>query len=104
MAKAKNGNKAITVKVLIWLFSIVFAAGVLWAATNANSTAINEHKTVDDARDKEAIEETDKLENSIIAIEKDIGYINKGMAEQKVLSKERHTEIIKKIESIHRSP
>ena len=104
MAKEKNGNKTIATKVLIWLFSIVFAAGVLWAATNANSTAMQEHKAVDAARDEKAAEETNELEKAVVAIEKDIGHINEKMTEQKVLSKERHKEIIKKIESIHRSP
>ena len=62
---AKNGNSS-KFKMAFWIASIVFAAGVLWAVTNANSAAIVDLK-----------KKTDKLENSAIGMSKDIGYIQK---------------------------
>ncbi len=62
---AKNGNSS-KFKMAFWIASIVFAAGVLWAVTNANSAAIVDLK-----------KKTDKLEDAVISISKDIEYIQK---------------------------
>ncbi len=115
MAKAKNGNnwatKVRVISVIAGLLAVFAGLVAGFCDIGGNTKAIEKHVEVDDARDKELVDETDKLENSIIGIEKDIGHINEGMAEQKKVSKERYDEqkamlrgISDEIKAIHRSP
>ncbi len=115
MAKEKNGNNLATkVKVIsgIVVLLVVFAGLVTgFGNIGDNTEAFKTHKKVDAGRDEKAATERNKLENDGIEIKSDIKYIKEGMAEQKIVSKERYDEqkvmlkgISDEIKAIHRSP
>ncbi len=113
MAKNSNGwTTKIKVFSGIVVLLVVFAGLVTgFGNIGDNSKAIDKHVIEDKDRDKAAAEETNKLENAVIAIEKDITYIKEGMVRQETVSEKRDTEqkamlkgISDEIKAIHRSP
>ena len=110
---AKN-NLTVKIKIISGIVGLLAIFATLVAGfcdIGDNTKAIDKHITVDKTRDDVALEETDKLENAVIAIEKDIEHIKEGMTDQKRVSKERYDEqkttlkeIVSEIKAIRRNP